>query len=111
MAHFLVRWRFTDVSAKGMIGNPQDRTETAAALVKSFGGKLHNYYFAFGDYDGLGICEFDDNTRVAAFSMAAASTGAFSRFETTPLLTGAEAQAAMKLAHDTKTTGYRAPNA
>jgi uncharacterized protein with GYD domain len=41
----------------------------------SFGGKLLCYYFALGDYDGLGIVEFSDT--VAACSMKAASTGAF----------------------------------
>ncbi|MGO8800310.1 MAG: GYD domain-containing protein [Roseiarcus sp.] len=111
MAHFMVRWQFTGGSAKAMVETPQDRTATARMLVESFGGKLHHYYFAFGEYDGVGICEFQDNAAVAAFSMAAASTGAFSRFETTALLTGKEAEAAMKRAHDTKTTGYKPPNA
>jgi uncharacterized protein with GYD domain len=69
-----------------MVASPQDRSGTAKTLVESFGGKLHHYYFAFGEYNGIGICEFPD--AVAAFSMAATSTGAFSRFETTSLLTG-----------------------
>jgi uncharacterized protein with GYD domain len=43
MAHFMVRWGFKDISAKAMIATPQDRTETARALVESFGGKLHDY--------------------------------------------------------------------
>ena len=57
----------------------------------------------FGEYDGIAICEFPDNTSVAACSMSAASTGAFTRFETTTLLTAKEAEAAMKQAHETKT--------
>ena len=111
MDHFKVRWQLTDNSAKGLVARPQDRTETARVLVESFGGKLHHYYFSFGEYDGVGICEFPDNTAVAAFSMAAASMGAFSRFETMALLTGKDAEAAMKRAHETKTTGYKPPNA
>lgn len=111
MAHYLVRWQFTTASAKAMMGKPQDRTETARAIVKSFGGTLHSYYFSFGEYDGVGICEFPDNTAAAAFSMAVTSTGGFSRFETTPLLTGEEAEAAMKRAHDANTSAYRPPNA
>jgi hypothetical protein len=43
--------------------------------------------------------------------MTAASTGAFTRFETVPLLTGKEAEAALRKAHNTRTTGYRPPNA
>ena len=77
MAHFIVRWGFKDISAKAMVTTPQDRTETARALVESFGGKLHDYYFTFGDYDGIEICEFPDNVSAAAFSMAAASTGGY----------------------------------
>jgi uncharacterized protein with GYD domain len=66
------------------------------------------YYFPFGEYDGLAICEFSDNGAAAAFSLKAASSGAFARFETTPLLTAEEAQGAMQRV---KTAGvnYRAP--
>ena len=79
-------------------------------LILPTGGNLHSYFFAFGDYDGLAICEFPDNTAAAACSMTAASTGAFSRFETVSLLTAKEAEAAMKRARDTK-TGYKPPHA
>jgi uncharacterized protein with GYD domain len=109
MPHFLIRWQFTDTSAKALVGKPHDRTGAAKALVEGFGGKLRSYYIAFGEYDGIAICEFPDNTAVAACSMSAASTGAFARFETTTLLTAKEAEAAMKLAHDTK-TGYKPPH-
>jgi uncharacterized protein with GYD domain len=93
-----------------LVGKPHDRTGAATALVEGFGGKLHSYYISFGEYDGVGICEFPDNTAAAACSMGAAATGAFARFETTTLLTAKEAEAAMKLAHDTK-TGYKPPHA
>jgi uncharacterized protein with GYD domain len=93
-----------------LVDKPQNRTAPAKALIKGFGGKLHSYYFALGDYDGIGIREFPDNTSVAACSMEAASTGAFSRFETTALLTAAEAEAAMKKTKGA-TIDYRAPNA
>jgi len=109
MSHYMIRWQFTDASAKALIGKPHDRTGAAKALVEGFGGKLHSYYLAFGEYDGIAICEFADLTAVAACSMAASATGGFSRFETTALLTAKEAETAMKHAHDTK-TGYTAPN-
>ena len=78
MAHYLGRWQFTDASAKAMVASPHDRSATARTLVEAFSGKLHHYYFCFGEYDGIGICEFPDATAAAAFSMAAASTGGFS---------------------------------
>ncbi len=62
MSHFMVRWQFTSASAKALVEKPHDRTGAAKALVEGFGGKLHSYYFSFGEYDGLAICEFPDNT-------------------------------------------------
>jgi uncharacterized protein with GYD domain len=104
----MLRWQFTDTSAKALVGKPHDRTGAATALVEGFGGKLHSYYICFGEYDGVAIVEFPDNTAAAACSMGASATGAFARFETTTLLTAKEAEAAMKRAHDTK-TGYKPP--
>lgn len=110
MAHFLLRWQFSSASAKSFTAKPQDRTGPARELIEGFGGKLHCYYFALGDYDGLGIVEFPDNVSVTAASLLAASTGAFTRFETTALLTAQEAEAAMKKAQ-AKSGSYKAPNA
>jgi uncharacterized protein with GYD domain len=110
MAHYMIRWQYKDGSAKALVGKPHDRTGAAKALVEGFGGKLHSFYLAFGEYDGIAICEFKDNTAVAACSMAAAASGGYSRFETTTLLTAQEAEIAMKHAHETK-TGFKPPNA
>ena len=110
MSHYLIRWQFKDATAKGLIDKPQDRTGPAQALIEGFGGKMLCYYFALGEYDGLGIAEFQDNIAAVALSMKAASTGAFSRFETVPLLTAAEAEATMRKAKDTA-VDYRPPGA
>ncbi|MDX2159151.1 MAG: GYD domain-containing protein [Hyphomicrobiaceae bacterium] len=110
MGHYLLRWQFSASAAKAMVAKPQDRTRPATELIESFGGKMHCYYFALGDYDGMGICEFPDHTSVTAASMLAASTGSFARFETTVLLTAQEAEEAMKQAN-AKSGSYKAPNA
>ncbi len=62
MSHFLIRWQFTNASAKALVGKPHDRTGAAKALVEGFGGRLHSYYIAFGEFDGVAICEFPNNT-------------------------------------------------
>lgn len=110
MSHFMLRWQFKDATAKALVETPQDRTGPAKALIEAFGGRMHAYYFALGECDGIAICEFPDNGAALACSMRAASTGAFARFETTPLLTAQEAEAAMQRAKTT-TVAYRAPNA
>jgi uncharacterized protein with GYD domain len=108
MPHFMIRWQFTSTSAKALVGKPNDRTGAAKALVEGFGGKLASYYLALGEYDGVAICEFPNNTAAVACSMSATATGGFSRFETTTLLTAQEAEAAMKQANQTKTE-YKPP--
>jgi uncharacterized protein with GYD domain len=110
MTHYLMRWQFSTDSAKNFVAKPQDRTRPARDLIEGLGGKLQSYYFALGEYDGVGIVEFPDAVSATAVSMLAASTGAFTRFETTQLLTAQEAEAAMKKAH-AKMGSYKAPNA
>ena len=110
MPHYLIRWRMSEASVKGLIHSPQDRTERARALTNDFGGKLLHYFFALGEFDGLVIAEFPNNEAVVAAAIAATSTGGFSAWETTALLTSQEAKSAMQMAHDAKLT-YKAPNA
>ena len=109
MAHYMLRWQFKDSTSQALVGKPQDRTRQAKTLIEGFGGKLHSYYFALGEHDGVAICEFPDNTAAVACSMSATSTGGFSRFETTTLVTAQEAEAAMRQANQTKTE-YKPPN-
>ena len=109
MPHFMIRWQFTSTSSKALVTKPHDRTGAAKALVEGFRGKLHSYFLALGEYDGVAICEFPDNTAAVACSMSATSTGGFSRFETTTLVTAQEAEAAMRQANQTKTE-YKLPN-
>ena len=110
MAHYLLRWQFSTATSKNFVAKPQDRTTPAKELIESFGGKMHSYYFALGEYDGIAICEFPDTISVCAGSLLASSTGSFARFETTPLLTAQEAEVAMKKANS-KVGSYKAPNA
>jgi uncharacterized protein with GYD domain len=110
MPHYLFHWQWKDPSMKALTDNPQDRTGPAREMVEGFGGRMLCYYFAFGKYDGIAICEFPDDRAAAAFSMKAASSGAFARFETTHLMTPQEAQAAMNHAKTANVT-YRPPGA
>jgi len=70
-----------------------------ARLFADFGGKLLSYYYILGHFDGIAIAEFPDHQSIAACTMRAMASGAFSHFETTMLMTRAEAQAAMARAN------------
>lgn len=108
MAFYLIQISYKEDQVRALVANPQDRSAEAAKLIEGIGGKLHHFFFAFGDYDVVCIAEAPDNTAMAAGSMAVAAAGTVSAFKTTPLLTMDEALAAMKKAGEL--TGYKAPS-
>ena len=74
--------------------------------IESVGGKLHGFWYAFGERDGINIWEAPDNVSMAAVALAIGGGGALSSIETTVLLTVEETLDALRRAQD---VGYRAP--
>jgi uncharacterized protein with GYD domain len=107
MPQYLGRFRYSSDSVRAMIANPQDREAAAREVVESLGGKLHGFWFSFGEFDGVFIADAPDNATMAAVAMAVGGTGALSSFETTVLLGMDEAQDAMRKA---ASAGYRPPS-
>lgn len=70
------------------------------------GGKLHGFWYAFGDRDGYNLWEAPDNVAMAATAIAIGAGGALSSFQTTVLLTVEETLAALQKASSIK---YRPP--
>jgi len=108
MALYLIRGSYTADAIKAMVAEPQDREAAARAAMEALGGTMHCFYFAFGDHDLVSICEFADDKTMAAASFLVTSTGAFSKLETTKLLTTAEAKEAMSTAQDSA-SAYKPP--
>ncbi len=98
MAYYLVQTAYTPESWEKMVKNPQDRVELVRPAIEGFGGRIEAGYIAFGEYDFATIVEFPDNVSAAAFSISVSSKGGLKAFKTTPLMTMAEAQEAMKKA-------------
>src|SRR3712207_8113621 len=44
-----------------MTKNPEDRRNAASQYIESVGGKLHGFWYAFGEYDGYTLWEAPDN--------------------------------------------------
>ncbi len=104
MASFMVQFSYTEQGLKGLIKEGgSNRREATEKLVKSLGGKLVAYYFAFGDYDGIAIVEGVDNVETAAAALIVGASGAV-KTKTTVLLTPDEVDKAAK-----KSGNYRAP--
>jgi uncharacterized protein with GYD domain len=107
MAYYLFQASYQIDQIKSMVGNPQDRSESARKLIEGLGGKLHHIFFSFGEYDLVAIIEVPDNATMVAGSMAVAAAGTTSACKTTPLLTMEEAMQAMEKSGIA--TGYKAP--
>ena len=108
MPYFLHRIAFTPRSMQALVMKPQDRTPIVKKLFAAHGGKLHEYFFAFGKYDVVIISEFPSNESAAAALMTAIGSGALAGGETTALMTVSEAVKAMKQAKKAKGT-YKPP--
>ncbi len=102
MPNYLIQLAYTPEAWAAMIKNPQDRIAAVRPLIEGLGGTIDAGYLSFGEYDLVAIAEFPDNVTAASFSVASTAGGAFKAFKTTPLLTIAEAQDAMKKASSIK---------
>jgi uncharacterized protein with GYD domain len=98
MAFYLVQVAYKDTAAKTLIANPQTRENVIDKTCASLGGKLHSFFFSFGEYDVTCIVELPDNTAAAAFALATSSKGAVSKFHTTVLMSPSDGLEAMKKA-------------
>ena len=106
MAKYLVKASYTAEGARGLLKDGgSKRRAVAEQALKSAGGTLEAFYFAFGEADAFIIIDAPDHATVAAASLAINASGAI-RTETIVLLTPEEIDAAVK-----KSAGmtYRAP--
>src|ERR671926_639640 len=105
MPLYLTKFSYTPATWAKMIKNPEDRREAARQYIESVGGKLHGFWYAFGEHDGYNLWEAPDNVSMAAVALAIAGGGALNSFETTVLLTVDETLEALQKVEQVK---YRA---
>jgi uncharacterized protein with GYD domain len=91
-----------------MIENPEDRRDAARTYIESVGGKLHGFWYAFGEHDGWNLWEAPDNVSMAAVALAIGAGGALNSIETTVLLSVEDTMEALRKAQSIR---YRPPAA
>ena len=106
MAMYLTRFSYTSETWARLAKNPEDRREAAKTYIESVGGKLHGFWYAFGEFDGYTLWEAPDNVSMSAVAIALSSGGAISKCETTVLMTVEETLEAMRRVGS---VGYRTP--
>ncbi len=98
MPMYLTRFSYTPATWAKLIEHPEDRRVAATQYIEAVGGKLHGYWYAFGNHDAYNLWEAPDNVSMAATAMAISAGGALSSFQTTVLLTVGETMTAMEKA-------------
>lgn len=104
MPKYLYQASYTAQGAKGLLKDGgSKRIAAAEEAVKSVGGKLEAFYFAFGDHDAYVIVDVPDSVSAATVSLVLNASGAIQN-KTTVLLTPEEMDAVSR-----KTVTYRPP--
>jgi uncharacterized protein with GYD domain len=106
MPFYLTRFSYTPATWAKLIKNPEDRRTAARQSIEAVGGKLHGFWYAFGEHDAYISWEAPDNVSMAATAIAISAGGALSSFQTTVLLTVEETLEAMRKA---SRISYRPP--
>jgi uncharacterized protein with GYD domain len=104
MPKYLIQASYTAEGVKGLAkdGGSRRRAATEEAI-RSLGGKLEAFYYAFGETDVFVIVDLPDNSSAAAAFLALSGSGAV-QAKTTVLFTPEEMDKATK-----KTVSYSPP--
>jgi uncharacterized protein with GYD domain len=108
MALYMIRFSYTPETWAALVKSPENREEKVRAMLQESGATLEHIWYCFGDDDGFALISAPDNITAAAISLAITSTGAFSSFKTSVLLTQEETLEALEKAG---TVTYAAPGA
>ena len=108
MSKYLFCTSYTVEGLKGLIKEGgSKRREAVAQALKSLGGTLEAYYYAFGGTDLFIIMDLPDNVSATAASLVSNVAGT-SKIETIVLITPKEVDQAADLAKE-KMAAYRPP--
>ena len=106
MPLYLTRFSYTPETWAKLIKNPEDRREAAKQYIESVGGRLHGFWYAFGEHDGYNLWEAPDNVSMAATALAIGAGGALRSIQTIVLLSVEDTLAALEQASSIR---YRPP--
>lgn len=104
MPKYMIQASYVGEGLKGLIKEGgTKRREEVTKVIESMGGKLESFYYAFGDYDVVGVAEMPDNVTGLAFSLMINASGVIDA-KTIALLTPEDVDQAT-----TKIGDYRPP--
>lgn len=104
MPKYMLEVNYTQQGVQGLLDKGGSaRKSAASAAVKSLGGKLESFYFAFGETDVYTVVDMPDEASAAALALTVAAGGGVT-LKTVVLLTPADIDAAAE-----KNVTYKPP--
>jgi uncharacterized protein with GYD domain len=104
MGKYLIRANYVGDGVKGLLAEGGSKRDAAArAAIESVGGSIDAMYYAFGETDVFGICDFPDDASAVALSLMINASGRV-KLDLTPLMTPEDIDAAAE-----KSPSYRPP--
>jgi len=94
----LIQFSYTPDTLAKLVHNPEDRSTVVKKLIEQSGGRMLEFYYSFGEYDGMVIAEMPDHVASLATTFSAFSQGGLTNLKTTVLITVSDAMKAMKIA-------------
>ena len=107
MRRYMIQIKYNAKSVKGLVANPQDRKPQAQIIMEKLGGKLIDFYFAFGEWDAVIIVELASDVHAMGIALADVA-GDVGSTKVTVLYDMDEAVQAMEIAGS---IDYKAPTA
>jgi uncharacterized protein with GYD domain len=107
LPYYLSQWIYKDTTYRRMIldKDAENREEVVRVAIEAFNGRLLNFFYCLGEYDGMCISEFADNETAQACVMSVLGQGNILRVTTTPLLTQEEvSRSTQKARHAIRTS-------
>ena len=102
MPYFLHQWRYKDQQVKEMLlgAAARDRAEIVRTAVQAFGGTLHQFFYSFGEYDGVAVTDFADHETAMACVTTIFAQGRIEQVRTTSLFTSEQMLKVMSVAEE-----------
>ena len=102
MPFYLLQAVYSPAATASLVEHPQHREEVLRNACAALGGKMHHFFYCFGEYDAMVVAELPSNKEAAALALSAQGSGSLQHHKTTVLLTVDEAIDAMKAAQRDK---------
>jgi uncharacterized protein with GYD domain len=102
MPLYLHQWNYKDRQIQQMLDDVEeiDRAELVRTATEAFGGSLHQFFYCFGEFDGVAIAEFPDETTALACVMSIYGQGRIHAVRTTPLFLPEDGVKAIRYAQE-----------